>query len=171
VGLPSCHTTHTTQGLAHQCSMPNAADVRLAPHVSPPSYDFCSSGVNGPGDGFTVGMTGGFPDSAAGWHWVDLANLPLAGMPLFDSQRGVDAPWWVEARTLAGVRSQRLPPRFVSHRRAPLRGRQAPFASPSGSGSIPARCNGLAALALLRTAPQASSYSWRLKQHQASNCG
>jgi hypothetical protein len=29
--------------------------------------------------------------------------------------------------------------------------------SRSGSGSIPARCNGLAALALLRTAPQGSS--------------
>ena len=39
-------------------------------------------------------------------------------MPLFDSQRGVDAPWLFEARTLAGVRSQRMPPRFVSHRRA-----------------------------------------------------
>jgi hypothetical protein len=26
VGLPSCHTTHTTQGLAHQCGMPTAAD-------------------------------------------------------------------------------------------------------------------------------------------------
>ena len=39
-------------------------------------------------------------------------------MPLFDSQRGVDAPWSSEARTPAGVRSQRMPPRFVSHRRA-----------------------------------------------------
>jgi hypothetical protein len=39
-------------------------------------------------------------------------------MPLFDSQRGVDAPWLFEARDLAGVRSQRMPPRFVSHRRA-----------------------------------------------------
>jgi hypothetical protein len=29
----------------------------------------------------------------------DLANLPLARMPLFDSQRGVDAPWLFEART------------------------------------------------------------------------
>jgi hypothetical protein len=39
-------------------------------------------------------------------------------MSLFDSQRGVDAPWLFEARTLVGVRSQRMPPRSVSHRRA-----------------------------------------------------
>ena len=50
-------------------------------------------------------------------------------------------------------------------------GRPACARSRSGSGSIPARCNGLAALALSRTAPQASSYSWRVKQHQASNWG
>src|SRR5262245_29539165 len=30
------------------------------------------------------------------------ANLPLARMPLFDSQRGVDAPWLFEARDPSG---------------------------------------------------------------------
>ena len=52
---------------------------------------------------------------------MNLANLPLARMPLFDSQRGVDAPWLFEAMTLAGVRSQRMPPRFAKSPTAPLR--------------------------------------------------
>ena len=64
-------------------------------------------------DHLTGGAGGGRPNTA-----TYLANLPLARMPLFDSQRGVDAPWLFEAGTLAGVRSQRMPPRFVSHRRA-----------------------------------------------------
>jgi hypothetical protein len=39
-------------------------------------------------------------------------------MPLFDSQRGMDVPSLFEARSLAGVRIERMPPRFVSHRRS-----------------------------------------------------
>ena len=42
----------------------------------------------------------GTEDAARGIEAApDLANLPLARMPLFDSQRGVDAPWLFEART------------------------------------------------------------------------
>jgi hypothetical protein len=45
-------------------------------------------------------------------------------------------------------------------------GRSAPACakSRSGLGSIPARCNGLVALALSRTAPQTSSRSGRVKR-------
>jgi DNA invertase Pin-like site-specific DNA recombinase len=50
----------------------------------------------------------------------DLANLPLARMPLFDSQWGVDG--------LASVRSQRMHARFMITA-APLRAAQTPFAS------------------------------------------
>jgi hypothetical protein len=41
-------------------------------------------------------------------------------MPLFDSQRGVDAPWLFEARTLAGVRSIWNLERLARHRAAKL---------------------------------------------------